>query len=415
MKTIFPHNFYCCISTILHSMVFVLLLLVSVKANGDTMDDKYRRNSVYSMLISHIEQEDFCTLIQGQFMNIPVSDKFNDHNLSVRVISVEGKKEVTEQTVTDFVNRNNIASHMVAKWFNRDQNTGQCDMTLIKNRGLYNASEFDREIAAHSMRGNALLEDAGEDLIGNTYLIVNDIRYIDKNKVAKKIGSIFTIVTMVAAAAAGAKLGDDYAKNMMSLFDALKGFSVRINSYLYQLEWNDNLANTFYSQCYSDVPSESKKDAFLKYSKDYKLKFLGSVTSKGSTTSYAGIKKRQPWLMVRKAMERAIDENVVDLQKMIPAFRAKIPISAIGTFVKAPIGKKEGVEAGKKYEVLEARLNNGKMTYKRVGVVKPNPMMIWDNRFMASEENSPGSSLGATSFIIVSGSNFMPGMLLREM
>ena len=36
--------------------------------------------------------------------------------------------------------------------------------------------------SSKTQRGNALLEDAGEDLIGNTFLIVNDIRYIDRSK-----------------------------------------------------------------------------------------------------------------------------------------------------------------------------------------------------------------------------------------
>ena len=52
-------------------------------------------------------------------------------------------------------------------------------MELIKERGVYNASASDWELAFKSQRGKALLEDAGEQLIGNTYLVMNDIRYVD--------------------------------------------------------------------------------------------------------------------------------------------------------------------------------------------------------------------------------------------
>ena len=391
--------------------MFVLLCFV-MYSNAENVEDKYRRNSVYNILVSHTEQEDYCDFIRGQYLNVPTSDKFNDHNLSVRVIEVNGKKEVTEQAVKDFVDNNNIGAHIVAKWFNRNYETGQCDMTLIKNRGLYNASEFDKEVAAHTMRGQALLQDAGEDLIGNSYLIVNEIRYVDKNKTARKIGAIFTIVVIVAAATAGVQLDEKFADNLMSLFNALKGFNVKIVSHLFQLDWNERAASIFYTECYTDVPL--KKAAFEKHRGEFKMKYLGSVESSGSTTSYAGIKEKQPWMMVRKALERALDENVVNLQKAIPAFRIRTPISDIGAFVKAPIGKKEGVEAGKKYEVLEMVEDKGMVKYNRVGVVKQNPVLIWDNRFMAKEENAPGSNLGATSFIIVSGRNFIPGMLLRE-
>jgi len=397
-----------------HSILFILLC-VNALCNAENIEDKYRRNSVYNILVSHTEQEDYCDFIRGQYLNVPTSDKFNDHNLSVRVIEVNGKKEVTEQSVKDFVDKNNIGAHMVAKWFNRNHETGQCDMTLIKNRGLYNASEFDKEVAAHTMRGEALLQDAGEYLISNSYLIINEIRYIDKNKTARKLGAIFTIAVVVAAATAGVRLDDKFADNLMSLFNALKGFNVKIVSHLFQLDWNERTASIFYTECYTDVPNPLMKSAFEQHRNDFKMKYLGSVESSGSTTSYAGIKEKQPWMMVRKALERALDENVVNLQKAIPAFRIKTPISEIGAFVKAPIGKKEGVEAGKKYEVLEVTEDKGRVKYNRVGVVKPNPVLIWDNRFMAKEENAPGSNLGTTSFIVVSGRNFIPGMLLREM
>lgn len=402
--------------------IFILSLLIVMlttiffpaMATDDPNNLQYRRNSVYSILISHTEQVEFYQLIQGQFLNIPISEKFNDHNLSVKIVSINDKQKITDQTVEDFITRNNIASHMVAKWFNRDPQTGQCDMTLVKNRGLYNASEFDKELASHTIRSTAMLQDAGEDLISNTYLIVNEIKYFDKNKASVIAGRVITTVLMVAAAAFGVQLDSSFSDNLMELFEALKGFTVRITSRLYQLEWTDEIANTFYTQCYTEIPDNAKRNAFEQYRGDFKLKYLGQVVSRGNTTSYAGINEQQPWMMVRKALERALDENVVDLQKAIPAFRAKTPISSIGSFVKAPIGMKEGVEAGKKYEVLEAREQNGKLSYTRVGIVKPVPSLIWDNRFMAVEENAPGATLGETSFVTVSGKDFHSGMLLRE-
>lgn len=34
------------------------------------------------------------------------------------------------------------------------------------------------------------------------------------------------------------------------------------------------------------------------------------------------------------------------------------------------------------------------MTYKRVGVIQPKENLIWDNRYMASEEQAYGSDFG---------------------
>jgi len=40
--------------------------------------------------------------------------------------------------------------------------------------------------------------------------------------------------------------------------------------------------------------------------------------------------------------------------------------------------------------------------------------MIWDNRYMAKEEGAPGSELKYTTFKRISGRDFYPGMLIRE-
>jgi hypothetical protein len=77
---------------------------------------------------------------------------------------------------------------------------------------------------------------------------------------------------------------------------------------------------------------------------------------------------------------------------------------------------KEGITDASRYEVLEKYLTEDGLTeYKRVGVIKPVPGKIWDNRYMATEENTLGSDLTATSFTKVSGrAEFLPGMLIRE-
>ena len=54
------------------------------------------------------------------------------------------------------------------------------------------------------------------------------------------------------------------------------------------------------------------------------------------------------------------------------------------------------------------------MTYKRVGVIQPKENLIWDNRYMASEEQAYGSDFSFTTFRKVSGGDFYPGMLIRE-
>lgn len=109
-----------------------------------------------------------------------------------------------------------------------------------------------------------------------------------------------------------------------------------------------------------------------------------------------------------------IDENIASLQKNFDQFKVNTPLISVSP-LKAYIGLKEGVTEKSKFEVLEAELSKeGKMTYKRVGVIQPKENLIWDNRYMASEEQAYGSDFGFTTFRKVSGGDFYPGMLIRE-
>ena len=395
-----------------------LLFAMAASAVAQNDENTYRRSSLYSLLINHAEQP-FSEEIRTAYMRIPVPDKFNDHNLSVRVLMMDSKlagakSDRENATISDFLERNQIASRLVARWFNRDYYTGQCDMELIKERGLYNASEFDKQLASRSARGTAMLQDAGEELIGNTFVIVNDIRYFDKSKASSVLGSLASMSVNIAGAVAGVNVGqmDDLVDKAIS---NVKGFKVRINSFLYQLVWNDDVAARFYQEQYSATADAAKCTAFNQARGQYHLRYVGKVESKGNITTYVGDNQYDPIALVRKACQRAIDENVADLQRNYEEFRIKTPLVTTDPLT-AYIGMKEGVAPGVKYEVLEVvEQEDGSHTYSRVGVIEPMKNLIWDNRYMAEEEGAEGASLGCTTFRKVSGRDFAKGMLIREM
>lgn len=393
-----------------------LAFCISGMAQEDNVD--YRRSSIYSILINHTDQK-LSDEIKEVFLQIPVPDKFNDHNLSVKVINMEHKlskagSDKENTSVTEFLRNNNVASRLVGRWFNRNSFTGECNMELVKERGLYNATEFDKQLAKRSARGMAMLQDAGEDLIGNTFVIVNDIRYIDKNKGAKTAGGILKALGGIAQIATGFNVSE-LTDKVGDMVETIKGFSVKINTFLYKLDWNDDIAALFYQEQYAATPDNTKRMNFENARKNYKLKYVGKVESNGSATSFLGIKEDEPIVMVRKACQRAIDENIADLQHDYEEFRTMTPLVTAEPLT-AYIGMKEGLNAKSKFEVLEVvELENGKRKYERVGVVEPIANLIWDNRFMAVEEGAQGATLGCTTFKRVSGKDFAKGMLLREM
>lgn len=396
-------------------LLFLVASLGTAYAQGE--EQSYRRSSIYSVLINHTDQK-FANEIKEAFLQIPVPDKFNDHNLSVKVLNLEMKlsgasKEKENPQISEFLQNNKVASRLVGRWFNRDFFTGVCDMELVKERGLYNATEMDKQLASRSARGIAMLQDAGEDLIGNTFVLVNDIRYVDKNKGARAAGGILKVLGSVAAIATGTNI-DNLTDNIGDMVETIKGFTVKINSFLYKLEWSQTQANLFYQEQYSSKPDETKKANFERARSSYRLKYVGKVESSGGTTSFLGIKEEEPIVMVRKACQRAIDENIVDLQRDYEEFRTKSPLVSIEPLT-AYVGMKEGVSSKSKFEVLEVvELENGAHKYERVGIIEPIPNLIWDNRFMASEEGAVGANLGYTTFRKVSGKVFSKGMLIRE-
>lgn len=396
-----------------------LMVALSASMYAQDKEADYRRSSIYSLMINHTDQQ-FAKEIKEAFLSIPVPDKFNDHNLSVKVVNMDkklegAKKEQENPVITEFLKDNKVASRLVGRWFNRDYFTGKCDMELVKERGLYNATEFDKQLATRSARGMALLQDAGEDLIGNTFVLVNDIRYVDKNKGAKAVGGFLKILGAVASAYTGSSSYNDLGNNLGNIAETFKGFAVKINTFLYKLEWNDELAGEFYQEQYAAEENATKRQNFENARGKYTLKYVGKVESSGSKTSFLGIKEDEPVVMVRKACQRAIDENVVDLQHDYEEFRIKTPLLSVEPLT-AYIGMKEGVNAKSKYEVLEVvEMENGTRKYNRVGVIEPIPGLIWDNRYMAEEEGAVGATLGFTTFRKVSGKDFAKGMLIKEM
>ena len=392
---------------------FVAFAAFPLAANAQQTEDmKYRRSSIYSLLVNHKEQK-FSKEIADVFRKMPVPDKYNDHDLSVKVVSTT-KKVREDELGRNFLEANNVASRLVAKWFNRNILTGECNTELVKERGLYNASEFDKELADRSARGKAMLEDAGEELIGNTFVLVNDIRYVDKSQKSKGFGSALRILGTLASAYTGQDVFEDVGNLAGSMTETLKGFRVKIDTHLYRLVWDDSIAADFYTHHYSNGNDSLKREAFERDRGKFRLEYVGNQQNDGSMTSFMGVNLDKPEQMIRKACQRALDENVVLLQRKFEAFKIKTPLVST-TPLRAEIGRKEGITEDSEFEVLEAVADEGnRITYKRVGVIKPVPNLIWDNRYMASEEGAYGADFRYTTFKKVRGRDFYPGMLIRE-
>lgn len=409
---------------ILISILLLILPLVAINAQGQP--DQYRRSSVYNILLQHPAQK-YVNEVREVYYEQPLNDKFNDHSLSIlSVLSSEEKTFQNIEDITQFLNDNHVAQRLVAKWFDREKETGTFDPVLISQRGYYNASQLDLELSALTKRNTAMLADAGEELISNTFVVVYDIVYIDKEEQAQKakrvLGVFADIADVVGGAFGAGSIGSSISSLVKStvdlagsISDMISGFAVKITTHLYQLEWNNDVANTFYSDYYLGRGEiDMVKSSSWRNSGDYfKLKYIDSRSVRSGKTVARGLYSPQD--VIRKVVYRALDESICDLQESNEVFRSKFPIVKVdGNKVYAYAGMKEGIEPTKVYEVLEQTFKNNSTVYKRVGVIKPVSNEILDNRYMAKEEEAEGAELKYTTFEIKKGGNFYPGLLIRE-
>ena len=278
-------------------------------------------------------------------------------------------------------------------------------------------------------RGKSILMDSGTDLIGNTFVLVHDIIYIDKGERNKNVskgisifGEILKSVGEAMATASGDESYNELGKGLNELsqttadiVDDYEGFRVKIQTHLYRLNWQDSDNDFFYENYYLDENyyDEAKFNAWQ--DANYTLTYIGSQEAICGETVLRGAYDLSQ--LIKIVVYRTLDETVVKLQKNYEEFKIKEPIYSIDDegHVIAKIGLKEGVNSNSKYEVLERiETSDGKTKYKKVGTIKPIVNKIWDNRYMAFEDGAPNSDLDGTYFKVTNGHDLYPGLLIRE-
>jgi hypothetical protein len=424
-------------------LLFSMLLSSILSFSQETaVDIKYKRSSLSTLMISD-EARELSSTIQNVFINAPLIDKFNNHITTMRLVpkkdsafvykpptveeapkkgflgkltedlnisSNKENKEFQHLAILNYLNSNNIAKTMVAKWFNRSEKGG-FNMDLIAERGFYNASDLDVKIANNSERGSALLADAGEELIKNTFVIVNDFNYTNKEEVATKAKGLLSGITAVASEYGNSDVATISATTSEGVTFFGKGYIIKTNAYLYKLVWNEEVAAIFYNDFWNEDASLNleRKKAFDE-SDLFKLEYIGTETSWADLQS-TSLSKKSNEELISVATIRAVDNVIAKLQKEFEVFRTKTPLISSDPLT-AKIGLKEGLEKGDKYEVLEQVLNdNGVIEFSRLGVIKVEKDLIWDNRYNANEENP--STIEYTTF---SGqkNKYYAGMLIRQ-
>lgn len=448
---------------------------ISFAEKNEDKGSDYRRSSLCLIMLDESKLPNR-EVIKEAFLSLPVPDKYNDHNTSVRIFCKDTMKLTTEDNMAfkeaeragvlgesqakqrnsgeesgknagkkkggfgkmigglgrsavsgatgglvnetanseyaasayKFLQQQNMAKQLFDKWFKSQD--GNFTMDLVQKRGMYDASSIAVENAKSSARGIALLADAGEELINNTFVVVTRFHYLSKDELVAQIDATAQAVTeqLGGYAALGAKAGTLALKASLGA-----GYYVQSTSYLFQLNWNDSIAGIFYNQLWDNPEAYEQSDIFS-------LKYIGEEKAWANVKAGIFTDKSESEL-IRIATINATDAALAKLEKKYEVFKTKTPMIVSGDekapVITAKIGMKEGLEAGDKYEVLEKIFDpeTQRTSYKRKGVVKVSKDQIWDNRFMASEERAlevKTQDFEETRF--EGKGNYYTGMLLRQ-
>ena len=426
--------------------------ILDLHKKKDSINTNYQRSSLALFLMEDVGMPMKDTILQS-FNTAPFPDKFNDHNVAVRsfercttlteedqaafdaavnlatsqnaaeapkkkvmfgkflkaaasdasggVVGATSKDEMAV-SANKFLVDQKIAKQMFDKWFL--DSAGNFSLALAQERGLYNATKSDVEQAASSVYGTASLADAGIDLVNNTFAVVCNYRYMPKDSLVALIGG----VAVAAAEASGNSYAVMGAKAaMMALSASLgAGYYVVVNTYLFQLNWNDSIQNQL-SQVWDNREAYDAADF-------YGFKYIGNTTGWAQVKAGIFTNKDQAEL-IRIATVNATDAAIAKLEKKYDVFKTKSPLMVAedGTLY-AHIGMKEGIEPKDKYEVLERAIDpkTGRTIYKSKGTITVVKDHIWDNRYMADQEPDHDSSINETYF--EGKGDYYNGLLIRQ-
>jgi len=410
-------------------LVLIVIVLwsafpMAAQEKSTKSESVYRRSSLHTILL---ETGDFLNkdMVMNAYNQAPFPDKYNDHRVEGSIIKFNDYAQLTDaekaalsdtaaaasedkakdskrealqtQAIERYFQQNKTANKLVAKWFGRDD-----------------ATEMAAQIAKGGIRGLASLKDAGEELISNTFVVVNKMSFVENEPIARAVKE--------AAYIAASQITNSFARMAVeTAADATykitkDGYSVWTISYLYQLNWNEDIANEFYMNMWMDSTSiDPNKKVLFDTTSIFTMKYVGFEKAKSVILVAIG---KETEAIIQQATVRNIDKTYTKLQKGFDVFKTKTPIYTTDPVIMAKIGMKEGVEPGDKFEVLEmvwdAKLGSTK--YKQIGVVKADKSMIWDNRYNMGVDD--GSEKGNTT---IEGTQFkggsksmMAGMLLRQ-
>ena len=370
---------------------------VSAQTGLSTSDaTEYNRNSLTIMMV---EGGKYGTELKEAISHIVVPEKFDDNMLDQRLLLPSDNSDNLRQQLEIM----RAANRILAKWFSRSDD-GKFNMSVIHERGLYNATDADVVAASASKRGLSKLQDAGEKLISHSYVMV---MAFGKIKTMDEIYDEQDAARRKAAKASG--------KEFVPVSRTKNGYKGEVAGFLFRLSDVPQAMDNFYSNMWifdDDSPATIAAKRQMFDTTTFKMSFVTSVVSNcEATQSNLGTQmtKAQLFDVLMNNSVRGLVygfENKVDEWKVRTALYSTFPL-------RAKIGTKENLAVEDRYFVYEFRMNKNNEVYAdRRGVVRAKKVV---NNSHVAEGNGKENIRNTTSkFYQVAGHKLEPGMFLEQ-
>lgn len=423
--------------------VLTTMSVATIKAQTQTdPDENYIRNSVYMMKLEEpAPKEEYAEAFKIMNKTFDKTDfakryeRYNDFSLSARTLDFTklpevtqeemdaiGKESKVEKAVNDYLreqgityarsefeyvaklmkyfDQNNVANKLVAKWYNKP---GTAEGKIDWDKDMYTIFQLGKKGLSEEVRtaaGNEqiqhVVDQVANKLLSNTYICVVRYGYMDAQEIVA-----MTSATLEIAAGSNPLLQLGAKKARTEMEKRVKGYFVGVRSYLFQLDWNNDIKEHFYK--YADNPEGFMTD------KTFKLKYVGSSFKRAP----AGLSLKMTTTLdeiITRAALRGTDASFAALQRDYEDFRPMTSLHVINGQLAAYIGMKESIKSGDKFEVFEATQSEtdpNLIDWKSIGSIKVGKT-VWDNREGAGQtfegessdkdDESPASTTAYTVF-----------------
>lgn len=342
------------------------------EATAVKRNDPLKKYARPSLTVLYVDRgEALSGRLIGQMAADGISGKFNDNSIEKNILTLSPGEELSVSQLASLLSTQ-VSKEIVKRWYPYDPSTKTHSLDVIAERGLYNATDMESEVAGATARKHTALEAEGLALIARSYIIVYDL---------------YNIRT----------ISDDQSD----------GYQADCDVYLYHLNWTPEVEAVFDLAWNEHEGRDGDFIDRMEFPAEYITSFVkaaqltGVRLTKGknsSTTDHA--------LFLNFAQEIKKRAEVY-LTQANEDFKVKTEVFAVSP-IQARIGTKEGVTVDQRYFVYEIHQDeSGDQKAKRRGVVRATSK-IAKNETVATGEGA------TTRFYQIYGKRLDRGMLMQQ-